>query len=204
MNDLIDFFVAPYATATALAIALEVLAVIFGILSVWYAKKENILVFPTGIFSTVLYVYICFKFALYGDAIINFYYTLMSAYGWFMWYRKIEGNSIEITQSTIKEMMWALVIFVTTAAFVVLVYLYFERFNRITDYFDTFTTGVFFAAMWLMANKKIEHWLFWIVGNIISIPLYFVKGLGFSGLQFTIFLILAIQGYFEWKKHLNK
>lgn len=204
MNDLIDFFVAPYATATALAIALEVLAVIFGILSVWYAKKENILVFPTGIFSTILYVYICFKFALYGDAIINFYYTLMSAYGWFMWYRKIEGNSIEITQSTIKEMMWALVIFVTTAAFVVLVYLYFERFNRITDYFDTFTTGVFFAAMWLMANKKIEHWLFWIVGNIISIPLYFVKGLGFSGLQFTIFLILAIQGYFEWKKHLNK
>jgi len=204
MNDLIDFFVAPYVTATALAIALEVLAVIFGILSVWYAKKENILVFPTGIFSTILYVYICFKFALYGDAIINFYYTLMSAYGWFMWYRKIEGNSIEITQSTIKEMMWALVIFVTTAAFVVLVYLYFERFNRITDYFDTFTTGVFFAAMWLMANKKIEHWLFWIVGNIISIPLYFVKGLGFSGLQFTIFLILAIQGYFEWKKHLNK
>ena len=204
MNDLIDFFVAPYATATALAIALEVLAVIFGILSVWYAKKENILVFPTGIFSTILYVYICFKFALYGDAIINFYYTLMSAYGWFMWYRKIEGNSIEITQSTIKEMMWALVIFVTTAAFVVLVYLYFERFNRITDYFDTFTTGVFFAAMWLMANKKIEHWLFWIVGNLISIPLYFVKGLGFSGLQFTVFLMLAIQGYVEWKKHLNK
>jgi len=204
MNDLIDFFVAPYATATALAIALEVLAVLLGILSVWYAKKENILVFPTGIFSTALYVYICFKFSLYGDVIINVYYTLMSVYGWFMWYRKIEGNSIEITQSTTKDMMWALVIFVTTAAFVVLVYLYFERFNRITDYFDTFTTGVFFAAMWLMANKKIEHWLFWIAGNIISIPLYFVKGLGFSELQFTIFLILAIQGYFEWKKHLNK
>ena len=204
MNDLIDFFVAPYATATDLAIALEVLAVLLGILSVWYAKKENILVFPTGIFSTALYVYICFKFSLYGDVIINVYYTLMSVYGWFMWYRKIEGNSIEITQSTTKDMMWALVIFVTTAAFVVLVYLYFERFNRITDYFDTFTTGVFFAAMWLMANKKIEHWLFWIAGNIISIPLYFVKGLGFSGLQFTIFLILAIQGYFEWKKHLNK
>lgn len=204
MNDVIDFFVEPYATATILTIILEVLAVVLGILSVWYAKKENIFVFPTGIISTIIYVYICFKFALYGDVIINVYYTLMSVYGWLMWHRKIEGIPIEITQSTIKDMMWALVIFVTTAAFVVLVYLYFERFNRITDYFDTFTTGVFFAAMWLMANKKIEHWLFWIVGNIISIPLYFVKGLGFSGLQFTIFLILAIQGYFEWKKHLNK
>lgn len=204
MNDIIDFFVAPYATATAFDITLEVLAVLLGIVSVWYAKKENILVFPTGIFSTALYVYICFKFALYGDVIINFYYTLMSLYGWVMWHRKIEGNPIEITQSTTKDMMWALIIFVGTAVLVVLVYLYFERFNRITDYFDTFTTGVFFAAMWLMANKKIEHWLFWIVGNIISIPLYFVKGLGFSAIQFSIFLILAIQGYFEWKKHLNK
>ena len=114
MNDIIDFFVAPYATATALGIVFEVLAVLLGILSVWYAKKENILVFPTGIISTVLYVYICFKFALYGDVIINVYYTLMSVYGWFMWHRKIEGNSIGITQSTIKDMMWALIIFVTT------------------------------------------------------------------------------------------
>ncbi|MDG1778767.1 MAG: nicotinamide riboside transporter PnuC [Flavobacteriaceae bacterium] len=204
MNDIIDFFVAPYTTATAFDITLEVLAVLLGILSVWYAKKENILVFPTGIISTILYVYICFKFVLYGDVIINIYYTMMSLYGWFMWQRKIKGKTIAIAQSTTKDMMWALVIFVSTAAFVVLVYLYFDRFNRITDYFDTFTTGVFFAAMWLMANKKIEHWLFWIVGNLISIPLYFVKGLGFSGLQFTVFLMLAIQGYFEWKKHLNK
>jgi len=96
-----------------------------------------------------------------------------------------------------------LVIFSTTAVFVVLVYLYFDRFNQFTDYLDTFTTGIFFAAMWLMANKKIEHWLFWTVGNLISIPLYFTKGLGFSGIQFTIFLILAILGYQEWKKHLN-
>ena len=93
---------------------------------------------------------------------------------------------------------------ITTALFVVFVYLYFNRFDRITDYFDTFTTGIFFAAMWLMANKKIEHWLLWIAGNIISVPLYFIKGLGFSGIQFTIFLVLAYLGYKEWKKNLNK
>ena len=86
----------------------------------------------------------------------------------------------------------------------IVVYLYYNRFDRITDYFDTFTTGIFFAAMWMMANKKIEHWLLWIGGNIISIPLYFIKGLGFSGIQFTIFLGLAILGYIEWKKSLNK
>ena len=204
MNNIIDFFLEPYRTASTLNIVLEILAVIFGIASVWYAKKEHILVYPTGIISTAIYVYICFKFTLYGDLIINIYYTLMSIYGWYMWTKIVIGEHIEITISDTKDRLKALGIFVITALFVICVYLYFNRFDRITDYFDTFTTGIFFAAMWLMANKKIEHWLLWIAGNIISIPLYFTKGLGFSGIQFTIFLILAYLGYKQWKTSLNK
>lgn len=127
----------------------------------------------------------------------------MSIYGWYMWTKLIQGEHIEITKSSKKDMLKAVGIFISTAVFVICVYLYFNRFDRITDYFDTFTTGIFFAAMWMMANKKIEHWLLWIGGNIISIPLYFIKGLGFSGIQFTIFLVLAILGYIEWKKNLN-
>ena len=204
MNEIIDFFVTPYTTATTAQIIVEIMAVLLGILSVIYAKKENILVFPTGIISTVLYVYICYQFTLYGDVIINVYYTLMSLYGWYLWKYKIGGQSLAISKSNVADWIKALGIFISTAAFVVVVYLYFDRFDRMTDYFDTLTTGVFFAAMWLMAHKKIEHWLFWIVGNLISVPLYFVKELGFSGLQFTVFLILAIQGYIQWKKHLYK
>lgn len=203
MNSIIDFFLEPYRSATTLNIVLEILAVIFGIASVWYAKEEHILVYPTGIISTAIYVYICYQFTLYGDLIINIYYTLMSIYGWYMWTKLIKGEHIEITKSSNSDIFKAIGIFVSTALFVVFVYLYFNRFDRITDYFDTFTTGVFFAAMWLMANKKIEHWLLWIAGNIISIPLYFIKGLGFSGIQFTIFLILAYLGYKAWKKNLN-
>ena len=204
MKEIIDFFSAPYTGVTAFYISLEIVAVFFGIASVLYAKKENIWVFPTGIISTVLYVYICYQFTLYGDLVINLYYTLMSLYGWYVWNHKTSGQSIEITKSDPLDMLKALGIFISTAAFVVGVYLYYDRFDRLTDYFDTFTSGIFFAGMWLMAHKKIEHWMFWILGNLISIPLYFVKGLGFSGLQFTIFLVLAIQGYIEWKKHLNK
>ena len=204
MNEAIDFFVTPYANGTIAQITVEILAVLLGILSVIYAKKENILVFPTGIISTVLYVYICYQFTLYGDVIINVYYTLMSLYGWYLWKYKIGGQSLAISKSNVADWIKALGISISTAAFVVVVYLYFDRFDRMTDYFDTLTTGVFFAAMWLMAHKKIEHWLFWIVGNLISVPLYFVKELGFSGLQFTVFLILAIQGYIQWKKHLYK
>ena len=203
MNEIIDFFLEPYRTATTLDISLEILAVIFGVASVWFAKKESIWVYPTGIISTAIYVYICYHYTLYGDIIINIYYTLMSIYGWYMWTKLIQGKHIEITKSSKKDILKAVGIFISTAVFVICVYLYFNRFDRITDYFDTFTTGIFFAAMWMMANKKIEHWLLWIGGNIISIPLYFIKGLGFSGIQFTIFLVLAILGYIEWKKNLN-
>ncbi|NQX86558.1 MAG: nicotinamide mononucleotide transporter [Flavobacteriaceae bacterium] len=203
MNQIFDFFLAPYQTASTFDIILEITAVLFGIVSVLFAKKESVWVYPTGIISTVIYVYICFQFTLYGDVIINLYYTLMSVYGWYIWTRLVQGQHLEITISSKKDLLKSLGIFLSTAVFVVVVYLYFNRFDRMTDYFDTFTTGVFFAAMWMMANKKIEHWILWIIGNLISIPLYFVKGLGFSGIQFSIFLMLAILGYIKWKKHLN-
>ena len=202
MNPIFDFFLEPYQTATAFNIGLEICAVVFGIASVIYAKKESIFVYPTGIISTIIYVYICYQFTLYGDLIINIYYTLMSIFGWYMWSRLFENKHLDITRTTKKDKLKAFGIFASTSFFVVLVYLYFNRFDRITDYFDTFTTGIFFAAMWLMANKKLAHWSLWIVGNIISVPLYFIKGLGFSGIQFTVFLILAYQGYFAWKKSL--
>ncbi len=203
MNQIFDFFLAPYQTATTLNIVLEICAVVFGIASVIYAKKESILVYPTGIISTMIYVYICYQFTLYGDLIINVYYTFMSVFGWYMWSRMIENKQLHISRTTKQDKLKAFGIFASTALFVVLVYRYFDRFDRMTDYFDTFTTGIFFAAMWLMANKKLAHWSLWIVGNIISVPLYFIKGLGFSGIQFTVFLILAYQGYFTWKKSLD-
>ncbi len=204
MNHIFDFFLEPYRAASAFDISLEVLAVVFGILSVIYVRKENIWAYPTGIVSTVLYVYICYKFTLFGDLIINIYYTLLSIYAWYQWTRLIKGRPIEISKANRKDWQLTSLIFIVTATFIVLVYLYFNRFDRLTDYFDTFTTGVFFAAMWLQAYKKIEHWILWIIGNVVSVPLYFIKGLGFTGLQFMIFLVLAYLGYKEWKKSLNK
>ncbi|WP_196891961.1 nicotinamide riboside transporter PnuC [Aureivirga marina] len=204
MNPIFDFFLEPYKQASFLDIFLEITAVIFGIASVYYAKKENILVYPTGIISTAIYVFICWQFTLYGDMIINIYYTGMSFYGWYIWTRMIDDHHIPITKCSKEDWIKTITIFVVTAAFIIAIYKYFDRFDRITDYFDTLTTGIFFAGMWLMANKKIENWIVWIVGNVISVPLYFVKGLGFSGIQFTIFLVLAIYGYIGWKKILDK
>tara|TARA_Y100000287_G_scaffold68043_1_gene53803 strand:- start:738 stop:1352 length:615 start_codon:yes stop_codon:yes gene_type:complete len=204
VKEFIDFFFQPYYASSALDVLIELIAVSFGIASVIFAKNENILVFPTGIISTILYIIICYKFILYGDMLINIYYTFMSLYGWYLWSFKVSGENVVITTSKKDDVAKSIFIFLSTIVIISCIYVYFDRMRNMTDYLDTFTTAIFFTAMWLMANKKIEHWIFWIIGNLISIPLYFVKGLGFSSIQFTIFLILAIIGYKEWKKNLIK
>ncbi len=230
MNTVIDFFFEPYQSASTINILLEFIAALFGVFSVFYAKKENILVFPTGIISTGIYVYLLSQWNLYGDLIINIYYTIMSLYGWYMWSKVIDNDQqhIPISRTTKKDKIKAFGIFLFTSIFVIIVYRYYNvmpndlnfsesindaitklgsgnlaEFRTGTPYLDTFTTGVFFAAMWLMANKKIENWTLWIAGNIVSIPLYFVKGYGFTGIQYSIFLVLAIYGYLAWKKNLD-
>ncbi|WP_298417054.1 nicotinamide riboside transporter PnuC [uncultured Kordia sp.] len=226
MSQLFDFLLEPYREATWFAIFLEFSAAVFGIASVWFAKKEKIWVYPTGIISTLIYIYICYEFVLYGDMIINVYYSIMSVYGWYMWTRIREDVKLEVSRTNFWEKIKTMLIFMFTAVFTYVIYVQYDvidkhldvqetidlvfssfgslaEIKKITPYLDTFTTGIFFAGMWLMANKKIENWMFWIFGNIISVPLYFVKGLGFTAIQFTIFLILAIFGYIAWRKTLK-
>jgi nicotinamide mononucleotide transporter len=227
MSDLVNFFLEPYQSASVFNIILELTAAILGVASVFYARKENILVFPTGIVSTGIYVYLLSQWSLYGDLIINIYYTLMSIYGWYMWHKVIDDKHahIVISRTSKQDKLKAFGIFVFTSVFVIAVYRYYDvmpnnlgfresvdyawqkltsgslqDFRMATPFLDTFTTGVFFSAMWLMANKKIENWILWIAGNIVSIPLYFVKGYGFTGIQYTIFLVLAVMGYISWRK----
>lgn len=201
---LLDYIFQQYQEYPTIDIVLEIIAVVLGIASVWYAKKERILVFPTGIISTVIFVYLLFKWTLYGDMIVNVYYTIMSLYGWYQWKNPGQSKELEITRATRSDWMKVLGIFISTVVLVIVVYLWRDRFDRWTDYVDTFTTGLFFSGMWLMANKKIENWHFWIVADLISIPLYFYKGFAFTAIQYIVFLILAILALNEWKKTYNK
>jgi nicotinamide mononucleotide transporter len=199
-----DFFFLQYNDYQTHDIILEIIAVLLGIASVWYAKKDDILVFPTGMISTLIYVYLLYKWTLWGDMIINGYYFIMSIYGWYHWTRK-KGGTVEFPISVISanEKRISLFIFIFTVTFVVAVYHYFNKFNTWYAYVDTFVTGIFFVGMWLMAKRKIENWVFWIVGDVVSIPLYFAKGLTFTSFQYIVFTIVAVYGYLEWKKTLN-
>jgi nicotinamide mononucleotide transporter len=201
---MIEYLFHQYDNYPKIEIYLEITAVIFGILSVWFAKKNNILVFPTGIINTSIYVYLLWKWSLLGDMMINGYYVVMSFYGWYVWTRKKAGtDQFPISRISKKEKELAFVIFTLTIAFVVAVYLFFNKFTTWSAYVDTFVTGIFFVGMWLMAKRKIENWTLWIVGNIISVPMYFFKGYTFTSFQYILFTIIAIFGYLEWKKTLN-
>lgn len=205
MQPIFDFLFQQYRDYPTLFIVLEIIAVIFGFLSVWFSKQENILVYPTGIISTVIFVYLLWQWQLLGDMMINVYYSTMSIYGWYVWTRKVDAvHFIPITTATKKEHLWSVVIFVATWLFTFGVYEYFDKWDNWTAYVDTVTTAIFFVGMWLMARKKLENWIYWIVGDIISVPLYFYKGLTFTSFQYLLFTIIAVYGYKTWKNSLSK
>ena len=198
-----DLFFQQYSDYQTLDISLEIIAVVFGILSVWFSKKNNILVYPTGMISTSIFTYLLFKWSLLGDMMINAYYFMMSIYGWYIWTRKVNNIVTPISKVSSPEKITSLIIFFFSLSFVYGIYNYFDKWGSYTSYIDNFTTAIFFVAMWLMANRKIESWIFWIIGNIISIPLYFYKGLTFTSIQYIIFTVIAISGYYTWKKILD-
>ncbi|MFV9483288.1 nicotinamide riboside transporter PnuC [Christiangramia sp. ASW11-125] len=204
MQPIFDYLFSQYSEYPTLFIILEIIAVIFGFLSVWYSKQNNILVYPTGIISTMIFVYLLWQWELLGDMMINAYYFSMSIYGWYVWTRKVDDDHFTpITSTTRKEKILSVVIFTGTLLFVFGIYEWFDKWNNWTAYVDTVTTAIFFVGMWLMARKKIENWIYWIIGDIISVPLYFYKGLTLTSLQYLLFTIIAVYGYLAWKKNLR-
>jgi len=199
-----DFLFQQYSQYNKLDIFFEIVAVIFGLLSVWFSKNNNILVYPTGMISTSIFTYLLFKWGLLGDMMINAYYFIMSIYGWYIWTRKKNNIATPISKISNYEKKISLFIFIFSLIFVYGIYNYFDKWGSLTSYIDNITTAIFFVGMWLMAKRKIENWVFWIIGDVISVPLYFYKGLTFTSLQYFIFTIIAISGYYSWKKILNK
>ncbi len=188
---------------------LEFVGVFAGIGSVWFSRKENILVYPVGLINTIIYIYISIKGHLLGEASVNLYYTVMSIYGWILWSKKDKVKHellLRVTNSNFKEWMIQLFFF---AAF------YFAIYFSLTwakqafapeaiPWADAFASATAYTGMWLMARKKVESWIWWIATNMASIPLYFIKGYVFTSVQFVVLLILAVAGLISWQKKVVK
>ena len=217
--NLYELFIKPYEEYTFFQIFLEAVAAFFGLLSVFFSVKRNIWVYPTGIISTTIYVYILFNFGLLGDMLINVYYSIMSIYGWISWNKNTENQIISVDFAKKKDWLVGLNLFVMSFIAVCGVY-YFKPFidnhfsmNGISfgfqqldwaNWLDIFTTSLFLIGMWFMAKRKVENWLFWIVGDLICIPMMLYKGLGITSLQYLVFTTMAVMGYLEWLKQVRK
>lgn len=182
----------------------EYIAVFSGITSVWFSRKENIWVYPTGLIGTIFYVYISIKGSLLGEASVNLYYTIMSIYGWILWAKRNQQQEhiVNITWSNKKEWTQELIF---CASFYILIfgaltYLKKDFAHGAIPWADAFASSTAFTGMWLMARKKVESWYWWIATNIASIPLYFVKHYVFSSVYYLILLIMAFWGLIEWRR----
>ena len=213
--DFHKLFIEPYESYSTFQIVLEIIAATFGLLSVYFSTKKNIWVYPTGIISTALYVYILLTFGLLGDMLINVYYTIMSIYGWILWSKNTKDNiHVPVSWTTNKEWKQSVFLFIFSIIFVTAVYYfkpYFEENNNVgfhhldwANWTDIFVTAIFLVGMWLMAKRRIENWIFWIIGDIICVPMMLYKGLGITSVQYLVFTVMAIYGYLNWKKNLNK
>ena len=206
MGEVYDFFLSSYSNHSRIDIVLEFLAFWFGIISVVFAKKQNILVYPTGIICTIITMYLMYKVSLLGHILVNLLYTIISFFGWWNWSRR-ENNDlvVKVSKFTSNDLTKSLLIF-----FFIVFVAYFAHYFFATNFegqikeLDILTSGIFVTAMWLMANKKLENWILWIIGNVITIPLYLFSDKIILSIQYVIFTILAIQAYIEWKKSLSK
>ena len=200
-----EFFLNAYKNTPMFQILLEFIAFVFGILSVWLAKKENVLVYPTGLIATLITTYLLYTAGYLGDMIINGYFSIMSIYGWYNWERNTNDlTKIKISRTNSNEKIIGIALFFVTVFVVFNIYHFFDYEIKPDNYIDIFASGIFFTGMWYMANKKIENWTLWIFGDLIVVPIYAYRGLGMLSLQYLIFTILAISAYIEWKKILNK
>ena len=206
MGEVYDFFLSSYSGYSKADIVLEFLAFWFGIVSVVFAKKQNILVYPTGIICTIITMYLMYKVSLLGHILVNLLYTIISLFGWWNWSRR-ENNDlvVKVSKFTSNDLTKSLLIF-----FFIVFVAYFAHDFFATNFegqikeLDILTSGIFVTAMWLMANKKLENWILWIIGNLITIPLYLSSDKIILSIQYVIFTILAVQAYIEWKKSLSK
>jgi len=183
---------------------LEYIAVVTGIASVFFSKKENILVYPVGLINTIIYVFISIEGSLFGEATVNFYYTVMSIYGWILWARRDQQHHtvLHVTNSSAKEWTGQLLFFAFfyVVIFFALTWAKNEFYANTIPAMDAFASATAFTGMWLMAKKKVESWYWWIATNITSIPLYFIKGYVLTSVYYLILLGLAVFGLIEWQQ----
>lgn len=183
---------------------LEVIGLISGLLCVWLLIRENILTFPIGLVYAVVTVIVVARANLFADVILNLYYVLMNAYGWYFWtYGDRNRRSSQVLLvAWVPKAQW-LAIAVIIIAGTLLMGLYFAtQTSADLPYPDSFTTVASFVAMWMSAKKYLESWVLWLVIDVVQVGLYVIKGIEAYALLYLVYLFMAVYGWMSWRRHL--
>ena len=192
---------------------IELIGTLLYLWSVWLISKRNILTWPIGILSVVLYMMLFYQIQLYSDTIEQFYYLGASIFGWWVWNNspKEDGKIVDVKFSTYKSFAFWIIL---TVVISIITGFLMSNIHEILPaifpepasfpYLDAATTIMSFVAMWLMARKRIESWVYWIIVDVIGIWLYFIKEVKFISLLYIILLIMAVNGFLGWRKVYQK
>jgi nicotinamide mononucleotide transporter len=182
---------------------IEILGLITGLLYLYFSIKQNILMWLFGLLSSTIYIYVYFISKFYADMGLQVYYVFISIYGWYYWlYGKRKHNEKDLPVSKISIKLALILFFVNLMLFLIISYILKNYTDSSLPYWDAFTTAASIVATWMLARKIIEHWLIWIVVDSVSFGLYLYKGLYPTVILFSVYTIMAIIGYREWKKEM--
>ena len=178
---------------------LELVAVAFGLLSVWLSTREHIVSWPTAIVNVGIFFFLFWEAKLYADAVLQLVYLALSVYGWYEWlYGGARHTPLRVTQA--RRVHWL----VLTPLFLVVGLALGALLKRYTDspvpYFDALLTSASLVAQWMMTKKLLENWVIWVVADIVYVPVFILRGLPFTALQYGVFLGLAVMGWLSWRR----
>ena len=178
---------------------IEIIAVIFGIAEVLLSYKNNVLLYPAGIISCCLSIFLLAESKLYAESGLNVYYFVISIWGWILWQKRSENlDHLPITKANSKD--WSIVAGICLAGFLLIFFLLKKFTDSPVPAIDAFVSATAWAGTFLLARRKLENWILLNVSNIVAIPLYFYKGLPLYALLTIVLFIVAVFGYFKWKK----
>jgi nicotinamide mononucleotide transporter len=180
----------------------EVCGTLTGFLYLGFSIRQHFLTWPVGLLNALFYIVVFFTAKIYADMSLQFYYVAISIYGWWCWLHGSEtGNILKVTRTA--QVLWLKLMAASILLFMVIAFVLVRFTDSPVPYWDAVTTALSIVATWMLARKKIEHWLLWVVVDAISIGLFIVKELYPTTLLFLVYTILAVYGYFEWKKELD-
>jgi len=183
----------------------ELLGALLGVLYIFFSIRQHILTWPVGLLTSVLYIIVFFRSGFYADTGLQFYYVFISIYGWYYWLKggdKKEEEDLPVRKITRDVLVKSTLATVLIYAFILFILIRFT--DSTVPFMDSFTTALSIIATWMLAKKYIEHWIIWIVVDTVSAGLYVYKNLYPTVILFLIYTVMAIIGYFEWKKDYDK